>query len=279
MLLAWEETTRIRKTGPRRSGRRQVLTCASPIHRTGLAAAALILVVAACGGPADPPASTRPGPEPTYPTPAVVVSPEFVQGAIPGAEVMLLVSLTDEAFGEARVTATAPGATVSVEPSAISGGQVAEVTVVPQPVTNETDLTITIEVVADALSRTITRNATVFPWEDDRGEQAKEILDLFTSWLAENRPDLGVTPQTEFEGTFLAPQLLVVSHYGFFNDHWEIGVSWHVMIPPDDFAEIYLRGRSDLRPSVAFRIGSWQTALDTGDYDVLEVQAPPEVVR
>lgn len=208
-----------------------------------------------------------------------MVSPEFVQGAIPGAEVVLLVSQRDETAGVAMVTASVDGGTVAVQPAQISGGEVAEVTVIPPAAITESELELVIEVATDDVSRTVTRTFTVLPWEDDRGEQAAEILDLFTSWLADERPELGVTPETEFEGTYLAPQLLVVSHYGFFNDEWEIGLAWHVMIPPDDFTEIYLRSRSELQPSLAFRIDSWQTALDTGDYQVAEVEPPLEVVR
>jgi hypothetical protein len=245
----------------------------------------LLTLVAACDGSATPatsssPAtSTRPGPVTTTPVGPVVVSPEFIQGAIPGAQVVLLVSQNDETAGAAVVTASAPGATVEVRPSEISGTQVAEVTVVPDATGTETELTITIEVATDDTTHTETRTTPVLTWEDDRAEQAREILGLFTSWLAENRSDLGITLETEFEGTLLAPQLLVVSHYGFFNDEWEIGLSWHVMIPPDDFSEIYLRPRSALQPTLAFRVGSWQTALDTGDYQIAEVEPPFEVVR
>jgi hypothetical protein len=215
----------------------------------------------------------------TTPTDPVVVSPEFIQGVIPGAEVRLLVSQTSETAGDATVSASAPGATITVRPLDISGDEVAEVNVVPESATSETELTITIDVVTDDTTHTATKTTTVYPWDDDRAEQAAEILGLFTSWLGGNRPDLGVTSETEFEGTYLAPELLVVSHYGFFNDRWEIGVSWHVMIPPDDFAEIYLRNRTELRPSFAFRIGSWQKALEDGEYEVAEVEPPFEVVR
>lgn len=237
-----------------------------------------ILMVVACGE-SGAPATTVSSTSTTAPVSGVVVSPEFVQGVIPGAEVTLLVARDDEAAGVATVTASAPGAEVTVRPSQISGTEVAEVTVVPHPVSAETELTVTIEVTSGDRIQSVTGTATVHPWEDDRGEQAAEILGLFTSWLEENRPDLGVSPDTEFDGVFLAPELLVVSHYGFFNEELEIGLSWHVMIAPDDFAEIYLRLRSDLRPALAFRIGSWQTALDTGEYEVSEVAPPGEVVR
>lgn len=238
-----------------------------------------LLLVGACSGSGTPATSTRPAPTTSAPNGEVVVSPEFIQGAIPGAEVVLLVSQDDETAGTATVTASASGAKVSVRPSEISDIEVAEVTVVPDATATETELTVTIEVATDDTTRTVTRTASVLPWDDDRGEQAAEILGLFTSWLAGNRPELNITPETEFEGTFLAPQLLVVSHYGFSNDEWEIGLAWHVMIPPDDFAEIYLRPRSALRPTLAFRIGSWQTALDKGGYQIAEVEPPFEVVR
>jgi hypothetical protein len=255
----------------------------------------MALIVAACGtgGEGDTTTTTEPvtttapaSTTSTRPTPTtspseggVVVSPEFVQGAIPGAEVVLLVSQSDETAGVATVTASVDGGTVAVRPAEISGAEVAEVMVVPGATTTEIELDVIIEVTTDDITHTVTKTFTVLPWEDDRAEQAAQILGLFTSWLADDRPELGVTSETEFEGTLLAPQLLVVSHYGFFNDQWEIGLAWHVMIPPDDFAEIYLRSRSELQPSLAFRIDSWQTALETGDYQVSEVEPPFEVVR
>lgn len=226
------------------------------------------------------PASTRSTPTTSPPrATGVTVSPEFIQGAIPGERLVLLVASTDASGSPVQVAAEVVNGTVTVEPSTIEGGEIAEVTVVPDPTDDEVTMSIEIETTQDGFTTGFSRAVDVLPWEDDRGDQAREILALFTSWLAENRPELGITPDTEFEGTFLAPQLLVVSHYGFFDEQWELGISWHVMLPPDDFAELYLRPRTDLYPSTAFRIGSWQTALDAGDADVTEVDPPAEVVR
>jgi hypothetical protein len=119
--------------------------------------------------------------------------------------VVLLVSQDDETAGMAMVTASASGAEVSVRPSEISDIEVAEVTVVPDATATETVLTVTIEAATDDTTRTVTKTASVLPWDDDRAEQAAEILGLFTSWLAESRPELDITLETEFEGTFLAP--------------------------------------------------------------------------
>jgi hypothetical protein len=241
------------------------------------------MLMAACGESAGPtttvaPTTTRPGPVTTVPTGPVVVSPEFINGVIPGSILVLLVTQAD-AEGEASVNASAPGATVTVRPTEISGAEVAEVTVVPDGVDGEGELVITIEVKTEEGTDTVTRATTIVPWEDDRSEQGARVLGLFTPWLAENRSELGVDADTPFEGTFVAPELLIVSHYTFFNDRWEIGVAWHVMTAPDDFAQIYLRDRSELQPSLAFRIGSWQTALEGVDYEVREVDPPFEVTR
>lgn len=284
-----DRATRLASSGGHETPRAMAIHTAARGRRLA-AAASLALIVAACGTGGEgewtttttAPASTtatRPTPTTSPSEVDIAVSPEFVQGAIPDAEVVLLVSQSDETAGVAMVTASVDGGTVGVRPAEISGAEVAEVTVVPGATTTETELDVIIEVTTDDVTHTVTKTFTVLPWEDDRAEQAAEILGLFTSWLADDRPELGVTLETEFEGTLLAPQLLVVSHYGFFNDQWEIGLAWHVMIPPDDFAEIYLRSRSEFQPSLAFRIDSWQTALDTGDYKVSEVAPPFEVVR
>ena len=252
-----------------------------------MAAIILPLVLTGCAGASElatttsAPTSTRPTPTTTAQSEeSVLVSPEFIQGAIPGERLVLLVGNADAEAGQLTIAADATNASVTIDPSTIGGDQVAEVTVVPAATRTESETAITIDVVQEnGQSLSWNRTVTVLPWDDDRGEQARDILALFTTWLAENRPELGVTPETEFEGTFLAPQLLVVSHYGFFSEEWEIGLAWHVMLPPDDFSEIYLRPRSELRPAMAFRINSWQTAQESGSAQVSEVAPPAEVVR
>ena len=246
--------------------------------------AVMAFALGACDGSSGD--TTRSTPDTTttsIPTtaPEIVVSPEFINGAIPGSRLVLLVTLADQGPGPVTISADAPSAEVVVQPVSIGGSDVAEVTVVPAPTTTDTDTDIDVTITAEQGGRTdvVTRTVTVVPWEDDRGDQAREILGLFDDWLAEEHPEFGITPNMEFEGTYTAPLLLIVSHYGFYSDDWEVGVSWHIMVPPDDFAELYLRPRGEVLPTHAYRIGSWQTALDTGEYDVTEIAPPPEVVR
>lgn len=240
----------------------------------------VLALTASCGGGNETTTSTgrTPPTATTRPTgTGLVVSPEFIQGIIPGANLLLLVGLGDPGSGPVEVTAEANRADVTVDPSTIDGGQIAEVSVVPGPVTEETELTIRIG--ADGLTP-VEKTTAILPWEDDqRAIDADRVLGIFTPWLAGNRPELGITAETEFTSSFVAPMLLVVSHYLYLNPDWELGVEWHVMLPPDDFAEIYLRPRGQMYPTLAFRVDSWQTALDTGTADIYEVEPPVEVVR
>ena len=54
-----------------------------------------------------------------------------------------------------------------------------------------------------------------------------------------------------------------------------MGLTWHVMIPPDDWARIYLRRRfHEIRPSHAFEIAS----LDAND-EPQPITPPDSVLR
>ena len=210
------------------------------------------------------------------------LSPQFVPGAVGGARTGVLVTITNASpTGDpVEVTATAAGAEVIVEPDSIGAGEVAEVWVVPGPPAADG---ATVEIVVSArrgeFEETATRPLTVYSWEDDRGGYTGDLLAVFTAWLAEQRPDLGIGSGTVFAGSFIAPELLVVSHYLYVSDEWEIGLSWHVMIPPDDWAEVYLRPRGEPAPTLAFRLASQAAALQDGIVEVTEVPPPSEVVR
>ena len=97
---------------------------------------------------------------------------------------------------------------------------------------------------------------------DDLAVPAEEFRNRFVTWLAANQPDLGITTETEWIGTVVKPGILVVMHCMFFSEEWEMGLRWHVMIPPHDWVEIYLRHRTtEVFPSHAFKIPS----LTAGD--------------
>ncbi len=226
----------------------------------------VLLVVAACSG-----AETAPF--------ELAVGPEFIQGVYPGADLVLLATVSSADDGEVVVTAEAAGADVTVTPAAIRPGEVAEVSVVPPAVVTDTPLLITVTGSRGDTEQTVVKETTIVAWTDSLETEARELFAVFAGWLEENRPELGIGPAVEASGGAVAPLLLVVSHYAFLAEDWEMGLSWHIMIPPDDWAELYLRPRDEALPTLAFRLASRQAALEDGDVEISEVAPPAEVVR
>jgi hypothetical protein len=191
--------------------------------------------------------------------------PQSVKGdTIAGQRCVFLITVADEGEGgnkgeAVRISATAPGAEVTAVPNPISPGQVGEVTVIPDQASIGKTVTVTIQGERGGLNQTQTITFDVMEGEDTLEAYATEVRDRFIPWLAINYPELEITGDTQWTGTIVSPIWLVVSHYLFFSDEWEMHVSWHVMIAPHDWARIDLRHRfTEERPSHAFEISSLQ---------------------
>ncbi len=219
----------------------------------------LVAGLAGCGGEEPSPFSLQ-------------VIPAYMQDTIAGQSCVFLVTVTDEGEGAGQgeivnisvthlvypLYSTFAGPRVTVSPKAITPGQVAEVIVVPDEYSIGDTWTMTINGERDGLKQTKTVHLNVL--EDDLeslAPYATELRDKFIPWLAENHPELGITSQTEWTGTIVTPHIVVVMYYLFFSEDWEMGLRWHVTIPPYDWAEIYLRHRTtEVAPSYAFKISS-----------------------
>jgi len=180
--------------------------------------------------------------------------------SIAGQHFVFLVTITDEGQGcelPVHISAMAPGAEVVIYYEDIFEGEAAEVVVIPAPASIGQIIEVTITGTRGSASDEKIVSFEVAEGEDDRQEYATELLDKFISWLATNHPELGITDDTVWNGTMVSPVWLVVSHYLFFSEEWEVHVSWHIMVPPYDWAKIDLRHRPDeLEPSHAFEISS-----------------------
>jgi hypothetical protein len=151
---------------------------------------------------------------------------------------------------------------ITIFPQAIAHGQVAEVTVIPPETSVGKNLTVTIQGERNGVKQTETVTFEVIQAEDREetlGPKAAELRETFTQWLSTVHPELGITSGTAWTGTVVNPMILVVMHYMFLSENWEMYVTWHVMIPPYDWAKIYLRHRFNATsPSFAFEISSVQ---------------------
>jgi hypothetical protein len=192
---------------------------------------------------------------------SINVTPEQLNGdSIAGQHCVFLVTITDEGQeGQlpVRISAKAPGAEVVIYQQDIVEGQVAEVVVIPAQASIGKTIKVTITGNRGSSTDKKVVSFAVAEGEDDRQEYAGELLDRFVSWLATNHTELGITDDTAWNGTMVSPVWLVVSHYLFFSEEWEVHISWHIMVPPYDWAKIDLRHRFDeLEPSHAFEISS-----------------------
>lgn len=242
--------------------------------------------------------ATRPGGSPQYrpwmplllygslPEPAsfrLEVIPARITNSIPGQRCVFLVRLIDGApphdGGPVTLLAWTTGGTTSVEPAAITAERGGEVTLIPDPASVERTLTLSIRGQRGAETELVEASLDVLAdmpgRDDDLGIRAAEIRDRFVPWLAENHPELGITADTEWRGTVVTPQILVVMHYLFFSADWEMHVAWHIMISPYDWTRIDLRRRfSETRPSRAFEISSWSNATEP-----IEIEPPESMWR
>ena len=185
---------------------------------------------------------------------------------IPNQTCIFLVTIEEnhDSQGSKAVTvsATAPDCQVTLFPQTITSGKVAEVAVVPNEADVGKNISVTIQGERDGVKHTKTVTFEVIPEEyreETLGPEAVNIRKNFTQWLSTNHPELDITSETPWTGTVVNPRVLVVMHYLFLSEDWEMYVTWHVMIPPYDWARIYLRQRyNQTAPTYAFEISSIQ---------------------
>lgn len=207
-------------------------------------------------------------------------SPQYVNRVIPGERPLALVTVTAQGEGEVELTATVnlDWASATVRPASLPAGEAAEVWVELPDTDTEAEFTVTVTGERDGLEHTVDITATAVPGIDDLADTATQIADVFLAELDGSVDGLPATASELIGGTPVA-NLLVVTHYAWFTDEYEIGLGWHVMIAPDDWAELYIRPRSETAPTAAYKLDSWSTALGGGEFTVTEIDPPAEVTR
>ncbi|NTW70964.1 MAG: hypothetical protein HGA49_01840 [Eubacteriaceae bacterium] len=207
-----------------------------------------------------------------------IIPKELNGHSIAGQHCVFLVTITDEKQtreAAVEISAIAPGAEIVISKKEILEGQVAEVIVIPEKSSIGKSIEVTITGNRGRLTEKETIVFNVIEGEDDRKEYAEVLQSKFIKWLESNHPEFGIKSDTKWAGTMVSPQWLVVSHYLFFSDEWEMHMAWHVMIPPYDWVRIDLRHRFDeQKPSFAFEISS----LD-GESEPIPIEVPESVWR
>lgn len=133
--------------------------------------------------------------------------------------------------------------------------------------------TIKLEVEIDEVSDFALLN--VLDWEGSEQEQAYEKLSPFIAYFSQNKTEFNINSTTLWKITCNDAGLLVVEHYLFKSESWELELSWHVMIPPYDWVRVYIRPRSQIKPIWGGEIESWSNSSSL----VIEIDPPNQVFR
>ena len=200
--------------------------------------------------------------------------------AIGGQQFIYLVRLHDAATSRGLVSlaVSAPDAASVAAPGIAWRYAVNEVIVVPRPVKEGSEpasLRVVITAVRGTERTSVTRVLQVHAGTDTIADEARAHLDLFLPWLEKEHPTLRLGPSTPMTGT-INRNLLVVDHYVFLTHYWEIDLSWHVMIPPDDWTRIQLRSRGS---KVPWPIRAFQIDSVAGQATPHAITPAPEVDR
>jgi len=92
----------------------------------------------------------------------------------------------------------------------------------------------------------------IFHWgEGSTFETAIEKRDEFKNWLTTQYPKYSSIFDDNSLIFHTYPEVLIVEHYTFLTEDYEVRVCYHVMIPPDDWSMIRIRKRNTLEPEFA----------------------------
>ena len=120
-------------------------------------------------------------------------------------------------------------------------------------------------------SRELSFDAVIYEWEDGEPSMAMEKRARFVQWLATRHPELGDAGSGLTARYLTYPELLIVEHWTFLSDAWEMRVCVHVMVPPDDWSMMLLRRRGEMLPLLAARMetGGSIHEIPVEDYPVM----------
>lgn len=144
---------------------------------------------------------------------------------------------------------------------------------------NSTHLNHNIEIILEVKDNTIllkkTANVEVVNWGPRNISEVEIMRDAFVSYLSLNKSSFGINESILWEGFDNAPQFLIVEHYLFRSEFWELALSRHVTIFPNDWVKVYIRPRAQIKPIWSGIIESWSS----GNYSVFEIEPPLTIFR
>ena len=137
------------------------------------------------------------------------------------------------------------------------------------------DIEVEVQVIADSFTATDSAVIHIIEWEIYNMNYTTEFRDVFINYLMVNHPEFEIDETVTWTTILNAPQILIVEHFLFMSESWEMELSRHVMIAPYDWVKVYLRPRGALTPTWAGEIESWSTNSQL----IQETDLPDQIYR
>jgi hypothetical protein len=121
-------------------------------------------------------------------------------------------------------------------------------------------------VMSQSLCRTVSVEVEMIPWGPANPRDAIAKRDPLVEWIQQTHSEFGTFDDQEWYPYITYPGILVVEHWTFLNEEWEMRICFHVMIPPHDWSMIQLRRHGEWDPVFAARREHNGT-----DYEICEI--------
>jgi hypothetical protein len=130
---------------------------------------------------------------------------------------------------------------------------VAEIVISPEKTINIKKYNIRLIASHEGKEKNIELGIDLYEWQQGEIETPLSKLNEFRDWLNANYPKYNALfgKFKTFYHTY--PEILIVEHYTFLTDEYEIRLCYHVMIPPDDWSMILFRKRDSIKAEFAAR--------------------------
>lgn len=102
-------------------------------------------------------------------------------------------------------------------------------------------------------TETITLEVEMFDWTSDNLPDAIIKRDELIDWLEVEHPEFGTFTGKNCYAYVTYPAHLVVEHWTFLYEDWELRICYHVMVPPYDWSELWLREHGEVDAIFAAR--------------------------
>lgn len=147
---------------------------------------------------------------------------------------------------------------------------IAEITIQPEQSIEFGTYPIMVYATRSNSTRAIELRVETINWTGDNVEMATIKKDEFIGWLETEHPEFGEFSGRDWFPYVTYPGILVVEHWTFLDQDWEMRICFHVMIPPYDWSMLLLRPRGEWDPIFAAKRESDGTIYEIpiGDYPI-----------